>query len=55
MSETSRRRSDDFLRIASQFKLGSLVTESSHPVTADLSATAARDTAAALRLLFDVD
>jgi N-acetylmuramic acid 6-phosphate etherase len=55
MSTTSDARSDDFLRIAKEFKLGALVTEGSHPVTANLSDTAARDTAAALRLLFDVD
>ena len=55
MTTTSQSRSDDFLRIAGQFKLGDLTTESSHPVTADLSETASRDTAAALRLLFDVD
>jgi N-acetylmuramic acid 6-phosphate etherase len=55
MSTTSQARSDEFLRIASQFKLGALTTESSHPVTADLSDKAARDTAGALRLLFDVD
>ena len=55
MSTTSEPRSDDFLRIADQFKLGALVTEGSHPVTATLSDTAAADTAAALRLLFDVD
>ena len=55
MSATSHARSDDFLRIADQFKLGALVTEGSHPVTANLSDTAAADTAAALRLLFDVD
>ncbi len=55
MSETSRARSDDFLSVASQFKLGALTTESSHPVTEDLSETARRDIPAALRLLFDVD
>ena len=55
MSETSQARSDEFLRIADQFMLGALVTEGSHPVTADLSDTAARDTAAGLHLLFDVD
>jgi N-acetylmuramic acid 6-phosphate etherase len=55
MSTTSDARSDEFLRIASQFKLGALVTEGSHPVTANLSETALQDTAAALRLLFDVD
>jgi N-acetylmuramic acid 6-phosphate etherase len=55
MSTASDARSDDFLRIANQFKLGALTTEGSHPVTASLSDTAAQDTAAALRLLFDVD
>jgi len=55
MSATSEARSDNFLRIASQFKLGALTTEGSHPATENLSDTAAQDTAAALRLLFDVD
>ena len=55
MSATSQARSDDFLRIANQFKLGALTTEASHPVTAALSETAAQDTAAALRMLFEVD
>ncbi len=55
MSNTARLRSDEFLRISSQFKLGSLVTESSHPVTANLSETARQDIAAALKLLFEVD
>jgi len=43
------------LEVSGQFKLGALVTESSHPVTANLSDTAAQDIAAALKLLFDVD
>lgn len=55
MSESSLKRSAEFLKIADQFKLGALVTESSHPVTAKLSETARRDIAAALRELFDVD
>src|SRR5262249_9670254 len=55
MSETSNQRSQDFLKIADQFKLGALVTESSHPVTANLSETARQDTAAGLKLLFEVD
>ena len=55
MSIASRLRSDEFLKISAQFKLGSLVTESSHPVTARLSKTAQVDVAAALRLLFEVD
>ena len=55
MSETSQKRSEDFLRISDQFKLGALVTESSHPITTNLSETARTDISAALGLLFDVD
>ncbi|HEY4414382.1 MAG TPA: hypothetical protein VGO57_01725, partial [Verrucomicrobiae bacterium] len=43
------------MKISSQFKLGSLVTEGSHPVTANLSEVAKADTAAALKLLFEAD
>ena len=55
MSQTSDQRSADFLKIADQFKLGALTTESSHPVTANLSEVARQDIAAGLKLLFDVD
>jgi N-acetylmuramic acid 6-phosphate etherase len=55
MSQTSSTRSAEFLKISGQFKLGDLTTESSHPVTADLSETAKRSVCAALGLLFDVD
>jgi N-acetylmuramic acid 6-phosphate etherase len=55
MSENSKRRSEEFLKISGQFKLGALVTESSHPVTAGLGEVAKQDIAAALKLLFDVD
>src|SRR5512139_2862977 len=55
MSETSNRRSEDFLKISDQFQLGVLTTESSHPVTANLSDTAKRDVSAALGLLFEAD
>ncbi len=55
MSQTSDQRSADFLQIADQFKLGALTTESSHPVTANLSEVAKQDIAAGLKLLFDVD
>jgi len=55
MSQLSLQRSADFLKIADQFKLGALTTESSHPVTANLSEVAKQDIAAGLRLLFDVD
>jgi N-acetylmuramic acid 6-phosphate etherase len=55
MSENSLKRSQEFLAISSQFKLGALTTESSHPVTAELSQTARQSIAAALGQLFDVD
>ncbi len=55
MSESSKRRSDDFLKISDQFQLGVLTTEASHPITARLSDTAKHDLSAALGLLFDVD
>ncbi len=55
MSQTSDQRSADFLKIADQFKLGALTTESSHPVTANLSDVTKQDIAAGLKLLFDVD
>ena len=52
---TARERSDEFLTISSQFKLGALVTESSHPLTANLSEVARQNIAEALDLLFQVD
>src|SRR5579864_2579936 len=55
MSVTSKKRSEDFLKISDQFQLGVLTTESSHPVTTHLSQTAKKDVASALRLLLDVD
>ena len=55
MSETSNRRSQEFLKISDQFQLGVLTTESSHTVTANLSETAKRDIGAALGLLFEAD
>jgi len=55
MSHSARQRSDDFLQIADQFKLGELITEGFHPITQHLSEVAGEDVAAALRLLFQVD
>ena len=55
MSETSDQCSADFLKIADQFKLGALTTESSHPMTANLSDVAKQDIAAGLKLLLEVD
>jgi len=55
MSQTSEKRSEDFLKISSQFQLGVLTTESSHTVTANLSDAAWDDVSAGLDLLFEVD
>src|SRR5882724_61125 len=55
MSAASQRRAEEFLKISHQFQLGSLTTESSHPVTANLSQTAKGDISEALKLLFEVD
>ncbi|HXP62158.1 MAG TPA: hypothetical protein VN829_16795 [Dongiaceae bacterium] len=55
MSETSRQRSEEFLAISAQFQLGLLTTESSHPITANLSEAARRDAGAGLALLFEAD
>ena len=55
MSSSSQIRSAEFLKISGQFKLGALVTESSHPVTANLSEVVKDDIAAALDLLFQAD
>src|SRR5882672_2932876 len=55
MSENSQKRSEEFLAISNQFKLGALTTESSHPITAELSQTARQSIAAALGQLFEVD
>jgi N-acetylmuramic acid 6-phosphate etherase len=55
MSDSSRKRSEDFLKISDQFQLGVLTTESSHPVTAKLSETVRQDIGAGLDQLFQVD
>lgn len=54
-ARTARERADQFLTIAPDFHLGALVTESSHPRTADLSDVACRSAEAGLVALFDVD
>ncbi len=55
MSMESDQRAREFLSVSGQFKLGCLLTESFHPVTANLSEVAAKDTGAGLKLLFEVD
>jgi N-acetylmuramic acid 6-phosphate etherase len=54
-TSTARERAREFLRRASDFRLGTLLTETPHPRTADLSAVARRSTEAGLAALFDVD
>jgi N-acetylmuramic acid 6-phosphate etherase len=51
----AHERADRFLEIAADFRLGSLLTESSHPKTADLSEIARQDTERGLAALFEVD
>ena len=53
--QTAHERAEAFLRVAPDFHLGALVTESSHPRTADLSDVARRSAEAGLAELFDVD
>ncbi len=55
MSESSLRRSQEFLKVSDQFKLGVLTTESSHSATRDLSDVARRDITAGLGELFQAD
>jgi N-acetylmuramic acid 6-phosphate etherase len=55
MSSASRKRAEEFLKISSQFQLGALTTEASHPATANLSEIASTSIPSALRLLFNVD
>ncbi len=54
-AKNARERADAFLRDAVQFRLGALVTESSHPRSQELSQAAREDAAAGLAILFDVD
>ncbi len=54
-AQSARERADRFLAIAPDFHLGSLVTESSHPLTSNLSEVTCRSAEAGLAALFDVD
>jgi len=49
------KRAEEFLSQERAFRLGELVTESSHPKTRTLSQTAAQDVPAAIRMLQSVD
>ena len=54
-AKSARARAEEFLRDGVEFRLGSLVTEGSHPRSQALSEVARDDAAAGLALLFDVD
>ena len=49
MSASSQKRSAEYIKLSAQFKLGALITESSHPITANLSDVARQDITAALK------
>ncbi len=51
----AHEQADKFVAESGQFRLGHLLTESSHPVTRELSYVAKENTAEALKLLFQVD
>lgn len=55
MSIDSDNKAEKFLAIASQFKLGSLVTESPHPLTKELSNLAVNDLPEAISILKELD
>ena len=55
MITDSANKADKFLSIASQFKLGALITESSHPDTKDLSNLASNNLPEAISILKEID
>ena len=55
MNADAQKHAEQFLAISDGFRLGDLVTESSHPVTAELSLVADLCIQDALKLLFRVD
>jgi N-acetylmuramic acid 6-phosphate etherase len=56
-ARSPQERAEDFLKTATlgDFRLGDLVTERSHPRSAELSRIAQQDAASGLAVLFDVD
>jgi hypothetical protein len=50
MVSDSDIKAEKFLSIASQYKLGSLVTETPHPATADLSSLAENNLSEAISI-----
>ena len=52
---TPLEKAEDFIQNETQFHLGALTTEQSHPKTRTLSQTLETDVAAGMRQLFSVD
>lgn len=55
MTETQTQALKAFLEASQQFRLGNLVTEQSHPKTADLSQSVHKNTPAAVETLLEID
>lgn len=55
MQNEARLKAEEFLRVASQFQLGTLPTEQRHPRTYELADLSRQDIPAALRILKDID
>jgi N-acetylmuramic acid 6-phosphate etherase len=55
MSNKSDKKAEEFLSISSQFKLGSLITEASNPITKDLSSLAKNNLPKAISSLKQLD
>ena len=51
----TRSNADEFLKIAEQFRLGKLPTESTHPKTINLSADAKSNISKAISSIKDID
>ena len=52
---TAKQKAEEFLNHQRAFRLGALLTESSHPKTVTLSQTFRQDMAEGIRLLLRVD
>jgi N-acetylmuramic acid 6-phosphate etherase len=55
MENDTKNRAEAFLSVASQFKLGRLITESAHPATRDLSSLASDNLPEAISILKELD
>jgi N-acetylmuramic acid 6-phosphate etherase len=55
MQNEAQLKAEEFLKVASQFQLGTLPTEQRHPLTFELADLSRRDIPAALDILKDID